>query len=179
MWPEDLHTRRWFPRGLQRTRISTLPTDVQFSLPNNYSIITSRCSPTASVNRAMHNLLGIRIRGHVLVIRHGARNIMQVTNVLRAEHRFIDVLIRRYVLSYDTTTSAHSSQSFQPDSNRVDQLSHRMVSRALGVATISRCLCIHVETRFLHISTVRSLGSTNTYAANMLLNTVSLVSLRA
>lgn len=85
----------------------------------------------------MRALLGIHVRGHVLVIRHGARNHLQVTNVLHAEHRFIDVLVRRYVLSYDVITSAHSSQPFQPDSNQFGQLRHRLVGHAL-------CTCRHI-----------------------------------
>lgn len=95
IWPEDLCTKRWHSRGSQRTRISTLPDDLTFALANHYSIITSRCSATASVNRSIYNTWGIVVRGHVIVIRHAVRNRMRVTNVLHAERRFIDVLVRR------------------------------------------------------------------------------------
>ncbi|KAI1782644.1 briggsae CBR-RNR-1 protein [Ganoderma leucocontextum] len=70
IWPEDLHTRRWFSRGSQRRRISTLPIDATFDLPANYSIVTSRYSATAPVNRNVYDNWGLIVRGHVIVIRH-------------------------------------------------------------------------------------------------------------
>ena len=96
IWPEDISTRRWHSRGSQRTRISSIPNDIAFPLSSHYSVITSRCSATASVNRAIYNTWGLIVRGHVIVIRHSVRQRMRVTNVLNAERRFIDFLVRRY-----------------------------------------------------------------------------------
>ena len=97
VWVEDLRTRRWFSRGSRTARVSSLPMDRSFSLPNNYSVITTRCSSTASVNRTISLQLGQTVRGHVIVVRHAARSFMPLTNVLQTERRFIDFIVRRYV----------------------------------------------------------------------------------
>ena len=96
---EDLLTRRWFSRGSRMARVSTLPMDLSFSPPNHYSVIkfTIQCSTTAPVNRTIHVNLGLTVRGHVIVVRHAARNFMRLTNVPRTERRFIDFIVREYV----------------------------------------------------------------------------------
>ena len=71
--------------------------DLSFSLPNNYSIITTQSSTTAPVNRTIHVNLGMTVRGHVIVVRHAARNFMRLTNVPQTERRFIDFIVRGYV----------------------------------------------------------------------------------
>ena len=95
IWPEDLHIARWFPRGFERTRISSLPADTSFALPNNYSIVTSRCSATAPINRNIYDNWGLIVRGHVVMVRHAASERMRVTNVTYSERRFIDLVLRR------------------------------------------------------------------------------------
>ena len=95
IWPEDLNIRRWFSKGSRRTRLSAMPTDITFALRNNYSIVTSKCTHT-TINRALHDKWGLHIRGHVIVLRHGARNWMRVMNVHPAERQLIDLVVRKY-----------------------------------------------------------------------------------
>lgn len=95
VWPEDLSTKCWHSRGSQRVRLSTLPADVTFCLPVNYSVITSCCSKKAAINRSIYDAWGLTVRGHVLVIRHAARSRMRVTNIRYAERTFVDLLVRR------------------------------------------------------------------------------------
>ena len=129
IWPEDLHIRRWFPRGSERTRISSLPVDASFVLPNNYSIVTSRCSATTSINRKIYNNWGLVVRGHVMMIRHAANEPMRVTNVTHSERRLIDFVLRRLAgLPHTLVQLAHllqlSSASRSPFSlrQRLNQL---------------------------------------------------------
>ena len=97
IWPEDLNTRRWFSRGATRTRISYLPIDTSVILPNHYSIVTTTCSTTSSINRNIYNNWGFVVRGHVIMIRHAATNNMRVTNIRHSERHFVDFVLRWYV----------------------------------------------------------------------------------
>ena len=100
---DDLNLRRWFPRGSQRIRLSSLPADRSFVLRNDYSVITSRCRTATAINRTILDNWGLTVRGHVLVVRHATRNFMRITNILHNERRLIDWMVRRYVraLSYE------------------------------------------------------------------------------
>ena len=94
VWAEDLQTRRWFPRGSRRVRITSLPSDHTFVLANSYSVITSRCSATTTINRTVRTSWGLVVRGHVLVVRHAARDEVRLTNVLNNERRLVDYVVR-------------------------------------------------------------------------------------
>nr|VWO99648.1 Binuclear zinc transcription factor [Ganoderma boninense] len=96
IWAEDIQTRRWYTRRYSRARLSAFPTDPSFRLKNHYSILTSRCSSTTALNRTIRNKWGLHIRGHVIVIRHAAADMMRLTNVSSGERTFIDLLVRSY-----------------------------------------------------------------------------------
>lgn len=95
IWSEDLHTTRWFSRGYYRSRISTLPSDPSFALPNDFSVLTSKRSDNASINRTIYEKWGLVVRGHVIVVRHASNNCMRVTNIRHEERCLIDLLLKR------------------------------------------------------------------------------------
>lgn len=95
VWADDVDTTHWFPRsGVQRARLSTLPADVQFRLPNHYSILTADAPGATPTNRNILNEWELPVRGNVIVLRHAYRNMMQVTNIHPAERRLVDLLVR-------------------------------------------------------------------------------------
>ncbi|KAI0706599.1 hypothetical protein C8Q76DRAFT_629737, partial [Earliella scabrosa] len=93
-WPEDVDVRHWFPHGARYTRITCVPGS-DFALYNDYTVITSASPRRSPVNSTVYHLLGLYLRGNVVVVKHSARRLLRVCNIHHAETRFVDLLIQR------------------------------------------------------------------------------------
>ena len=67
-------------------------------LSNNFTVITSRHRRRAPTNEALQASLGLPWRGNVLVLRHGRRCPMSVTNIHSCERTLVDYIVQEYVL---------------------------------------------------------------------------------
>ena len=93
-WAEDAEVSQWFPIGVRYVRVSSIPA-TGFQLTNDYTIITSTFHRNGPQNRCINEVLGIALRGNVLVMRHSCSRPMTIVNVHPSERRLIDLVITR------------------------------------------------------------------------------------
>ncbi|KAI0722572.1 hypothetical protein C8Q76DRAFT_793610 [Earliella scabrosa] len=93
-WAEDPDVSHWFPVGVRYVRVSTIPA-TGFHLTNDYTILTSTFHRNGPCNRCIDDVLGLSIRGNILVMRHSSSRPMSIVNIHPAERRLIDLVILR------------------------------------------------------------------------------------
>ncbi|KAI0349185.1 hypothetical protein OH77DRAFT_1491054, partial [Trametes cingulata] len=78
-WLQDLNFEHWFPLGSRSERIREIP-GLDFSLRNHYTLVRDAHHRRSMRNRSLQ-VLGVRnVRGNLLLIRHAARNCLEVTD---------------------------------------------------------------------------------------------------
>lgn len=98
-WMERCGLQRWFPDGLVAERISVIP-GTDFELTNHYTVLSTQAPTQAPDNACVRSAVGVTASGNIIVLRHAAANPFRVTSIRSAERRFIDLVIRRCVLSH-------------------------------------------------------------------------------
>ena len=104
-WATDVDVSHWFPHGTRHVRLSSIPA-TGFQLTNDYTVISSTFQRNAPNNQALLEVLGIHVRGNVLVLRHSSAHPMVVVNIHPAERRLIDLVVQRYVAMFLTAVAA-------------------------------------------------------------------------
>lgn len=100
-WVSDFNLIHWFPGGNRQVHIRAVPA-TDFALRNAYTIVTGAPCPHLSMNRSLHDNLGLNVRGNLLVFRHSARRRLSVVNVHNAERRLIELVLHRCVVHSST-----------------------------------------------------------------------------
>ncbi|KAI0710261.1 hypothetical protein C8Q76DRAFT_625333, partial [Earliella scabrosa] len=93
-YTEDLDVKRWFPRGVEYTRLDTVP-GLGDQLFTNFTVLRSSTRYTVAFNRCVDDLGYGNYFGNVILVRHGRRCTGALTNASTRDRVITDMLVKR------------------------------------------------------------------------------------